>query len=186
MDNEQKPQEVSQPENVKSEKTTHVEKSSLQQWPANSLEEACLRRYGDRERFMVFFNPDRQNYFCQPRFIDYIFCGVAPEMNVVERAYGRGCLESWLMIQLADLNEWLSPQERFSTRQLEQAAGIIANQFAQLKISEFMYFMQRVKAGHYGHFYGHPDLLRLTAALQEFVKYKMRMTDIIERERKRK
>ena len=74
-----------------------------QRWPANSAEGLCVRRYGDRESFLKNFNPGRQNELCHPRYVDFIFCGVAPELGVVERAYGRPCLESWLMIQLADL-----------------------------------------------------------------------------------
>ena len=155
-----------------------------QRWPANSAEGLCLRRYGDRERFLRLFNPGRQNELCHPSHLEFIFCGVAPELGMVERVYGRQCLESWLMIQLADLQEYFPSQDRLSTQQLEQAAGLIANQFAMLKISEFMYFMQRVKAGHYGHFYGRMDLIRLTAALQDFVSFSARATTRIQNERK--
>lgn len=155
-----------------------------QRWPANSAEGLCLRRYGDRERFLRLFNPGRQNELCHPSHLEFIFCGVAPELGMVERVYGRQCLESWLMIQLADLQEYFPSQDRLSTQQLEQAAGLIANQFAMLKISEFMYFMQRVKAGHYGHFYGRMDLIRLTAALQDFVSFSARATTRIQNERR--
>lgn len=155
-----------------------------QRWPANSAEGLCLRRYGDRERFLRLFNPGRQNELCHPSHLEFIFCGVAPELGMVERVYGRQCLESWLMIQLADLQEYFPSQDRLSTQQLEQAAGLIANQFAMLKISEFMYFMQRVKAGHYGHFYGRMDLIRLTAALQDFVGFSARATTRIQNERR--
>lgn len=155
-----------------------------QRWPANSAEGLCLRRYGDRERFLRLFNPGRQNELCHPSHLEFIFCGVAPELGMVERVYGRQCLESWLMIQLADLQEYFPSQDRLSTQQLEQAAGLIANQFAMLKISEFMYFMQCVKAGHYGHFYGRMDLIRLTAALQDFVGFSARATTRIQNERR--
>ena len=155
-----------------------------QRWPANSAEGLCLRRYGGRESFLKIFNPGRQNELCHPNYVEYIFCGVAPELGMVERVYGRQCLESWIMIQLADLQEYFPSQERLSTQQLEQAAGLIANQFATLKISEFMYFMQRVKAGHYGHFYGRMDLIRLTAALQDFVGFSARCTTRIQNERR--
>ena len=185
MDNEQKSQEVSLPESAKNEKTTSVEKSSLQQWPANSRECQCLQLFGDREAFMIYFNPDRQVEYCQPFWLERIFCGSAPEFVLVWRVYGRGCLESWLMIQLDDLNSYLAPQDRMSTRQIEQAAGVIANQFFYLKVTEFMLFMQRLKAGFYGHFYGRPDLLRLTSALQEFLKYRENVVKAIEREKRR-
>ena len=155
-----------------------------QRWPANSAEGQYVRLYGDRESFLKLFNPGRQNELCHPRYVEYIFCGVAPELRVVERVYGRQCLESWIMIQLADLMEFFPSQERLTTQQLEQAAGLIANQFALLKISEFMYFMQRVKAGHYGHFYGRMDLIRLTTALQDFVVFSARTTTRIENQRR--
>ena len=155
-----------------------------QRWPANSAEGLCLRRYGDRERFLRLFNPGRQNELCHPSHLEFIFCGVAPELGMVERVYGRQCLESWLMIQLADLQEYFPSQERLTTQQLEQAAGLIANQFPLMKISEFMYFLQRVKAGHYGHFYGRMDLIRLTAALQDFVGFSARATTRIQNERR--
>ncbi|MCR5433402.1 MAG: hypothetical protein K6F20_03290 [Bacteroidaceae bacterium] len=155
-----------------------------QRWPANSAEGLCVRRYGDRESFLKNFNPGRQNELCHPRYVDFIFCGVAPELGVVERAYGRPCLESWLMIQLADLQEFFPSQERLTTQQLEQAAGLIANQFPLMKISEFMYFLQRVKAGHYGHFYGRLDLIHLTAALQDFQAFSARCTRRIQNERR--
>ncbi len=185
MDNKNlNPGETKAPSSVQSVNDRSDLATLKQQWPANSAEGLCLKRYGDREHFLKFFNPGMQNYFCQPRFYDYIFCGGAPELGVVERAYGRPCLESWLMIQLADLFEFFSSQDALTTQQLEQAAGLIANQFSRMKISEFMYFLQRVKAGCYGHFYGHPNLLHITVALQDFRNYADRCADAIERERK--
>ena len=131
MDNKNlNPGETKAPSSVQSVNDRSDLATLKQQWPANSAEGLCLKRYGDREHFLKFFNPGMQNYFCQPRFYDYIFCGGAPELGVVERAYGRPCLESWLMIQLADLFEFFSSQDALTTQQLEQAAGLIANQFS--------------------------------------------------------
>ena len=73
-----------------------------QRWPANSAEGLCVRRYGDRESFLKNFNPGRQNELCHPRYVDFIFCGVAPELS----RQGR------LMIQLASPARGSTPAGR--------------------------------------------------------------------------
>lgn len=59
-------------------------------------------------------------------------------------------------------------RDKITLHQLTNLAASIYNEYAYLKLSEFMLFFQRFKLGHYGRFYGAVDPIRITEALLEF------------------
>lgn len=130
------------------------------------LVDDCRRRYGDAAKFLEVFNPDAQALCTVDERRTY--CGSAPALSVVRAAYGTPVAKSWLYVQLNDLGEFAGVRDKMSTRQLEQLAEVILNQWYYLRVTEFMLFLQQYKAGRYGRFYGAVDAMAITESLGKF------------------
>ena len=140
----------------------------------------CIGRYKTGQDFMILFNPSRQFEFCKEK--DRCFTGLAPTLNVVDNAFGKGITESWLAIQIHDLSEYAGSREKLSTGQIDQIAKTVHLAFGFLKVTELMYFFFLFKSGKFGHFYGAVDGLVITESLREFLKFRILELDRIERE----
>lgn len=127
----------------------------------------CIKRYGDKAKFLVTFNPDIQ-YSCANN-LQQCFTGKAPILSVVSEAYGQDITESWLAIQLHDLSEFSGCKEKLTTEQIDKIAKVITTMFPYLKVTELAYFFLLFKSGRYGKFYGAVDGLVITEALQDFL-----------------
>ncbi len=95
--------------------------------------------------------------------------GNAPTLWQANNAYGRGTAEELLVYHLADLGEYTGVRDKMTTNQIRQMAELIAADYGYVKISEFMLFCRRMKAGRYGSFYGVVDPMVIMSALRTFI-----------------
>ena len=123
-----------------------------------------LRSHSDLESFMRVMNPDLQHACAQ--HVDRAYFGTAPTLLTLRRAYHDEAATIWMLPQLYDLCEYCGVKEKLDKRQMEQLARIIATEFSYLKVTEVMLFLQRLKAGCYGHFYGAIDPMVIVTALR--------------------
>ena len=119
-----------------------------------------------RRDFFLAFNPDRQQDICKNA--EQCYFGEYPTLGQI-KAYGENAPSVWLVAQLYDLSEYCGCKDKLSKRQYEQCAGVIAQEFSFLKVSEVMLFFHRFKSGRYGKFYGAVDPLTIGLALRNFL-----------------
>lgn len=126
------------------------------------------QKYGSRENFLVKLNPEAQ--ILAGRHPDRAFFGDAPSLAVMKKTYGENMPTMWLMPQILDLVVYSNSKGTLNENQARFLAEIIAQEYFFLKASELLLFFYRFKLGRYGHFYGVVDPMRITEALDEFVK----------------
>lgn len=112
-------------------------------------------RHSDLHSFMEAVNPDVQQAYGRDEQ-RAVLCD-APTMTVIEQAYGENAAAMWLTAQLTDLAVFAGVKGVLNDRQYMQLATMIVTEFGYLKATELMLFFYRLKAGHYGTFYGHID-----------------------------
>lgn len=127
-----------------------------------------LRVYGDRKMFLSKMNPDVQ--LVAARDPKRAFFGESPSLVILNKTYGDGFAASWLMPQIYDMVVYCNSKSTLSDQQAEFLAEAIANEYYFLKTSELLLFFYRFKLGRYGQFYGVVDPMRVTMALDEFLK----------------
>jgi hypothetical protein len=149
----------------KSVSTSSAPEISRSTSPRNSQ----LQRYSG-EQFLTAYNPDRQIGFVrQP---ERCVTGTAPKLWEVSKAYGPKVMETWVEIQLRDINEFAGNRDKLSTRQIEQLAKIVATDYYYLKVTEFILFCHKFKSGEYGRFYGAVDTITIMEALRSFCDWR--------------
>ena len=126
------------------------------------------KAYGDRDKFIMTFNPDVQQDICGDP--DVCFFGGAPTLGQLNTTYGSQTAAMWLVPQLYNLSEYCGCKEKLLGRPLEECASVIATEFYFLSVSELMLFFHRFKSGRYGRFYGSVDPLVITTSLHDFLK----------------
>lgn len=110
------------------------------------------------------------------------FMGDMPSLVTIDRAFGDGVAEAWLVVQLQDLSEFSGVKDKISRRQLDQLSQIIRDKYYYLKVSELALFFYEFKAGAYGSFYGSVDPIRITESLNMFMAHRSSMIDRYDRE----
>jgi hypothetical protein len=88
-------------------------------------------------------------------------------VSILDAAYGPGSSASWLAEHIGELNTF-SGSKNMDNGQVKNLALMIATEYRDLKISEFMLFFYRFKCGHFGKFYGKVDPMVITCALKDF------------------
>ena len=133
-------------------------------------------KFGDSERFLISFNPDKQadyvaNYFRR------CFVGEAPELARVKITYGENICKLWLTVQLTELNSFCGMKSNPDISQINSLASVIMTNYYFLKVTEIMVFLQKFKAGNYGSFYGTFDPIIITTALKKFIEERSYLID---------
>lgn len=128
-------------------------------------------RFGNSETLLAAFNPSQQIRFC--RDVDRCHFGNAPTLGMVRAAYGDNVSEVWLQIQLNDLSEFAGCREKIKPHQINELAGMIAEDYGHYRLTEFMLFFQRFKSCRYGRFYGAVDPMVILQALADFDRERM-------------
>ena len=131
-----------------------------------SQKTALMNKYGNRRDFLTAFNPDKQGEICKDK--DGCFFGEYPTLAQL-RAYGDSTPSVWLITQLYNLSEYCGCKDKLTSRQYEECASLIEQEFSFLKVSEVMLFFRRFKMGRYGKFYGAVDPLTIGIALRSFL-----------------
>lgn len=127
-----------------------------------------VKAYGERENFLVTFNPDLQRKVCA--HTDVCFFGGAPTLGLLNTTYGEQTAAMWLVPQLYNLSEFCGCRDKMTDNQLKECASVIATEFGYLSVTELMLFFHRFKSGRYGRFYGSVDPLVITTSLRDFLK----------------
>ena len=94
--------------------------------------------------------------------------GDYPTLTDIDIAYGKGFATEWLLPHIARLSMFAGAKN-IGICQEKELAGIIANEYPFLKITEILLFFYRFRTGRYGRFYGTVDPLAITCALRDFI-----------------
>lgn len=118
------------------------------------------------ETLLLSANPARQADVCADR--ERCLFGPYPTLSQLRRRYGRNAPEAWLIPQLNDLGEFCGCRDKTTPAQTRELAGLIAEEYADMKVSELMWFFRQFKKAAYGRLYGTLDPLTLMDALRRF------------------
>lgn len=120
------------------------------------------------EDFFQEFSPNVQDDVCED--VKDCYMGNYPTLFDVKTVYSdvQNAASAWLVTQICDLGEYCGVRDKMNERQYVQLSNIIAREYSHYKVSEFMLFCNRFKAGHYGEFYGNIDPMKITNALRQF------------------
>ena len=145
---------------------------------------ALLSSHSSLQSFMQVMNPELQ---CEcARHVERAHFGTAPTLITLRCAYCDEAATMWMVPQLYDLGEYCGVKEKLDEHQLTQLARIIIQEFGFLKVTEVMLFLHRLKAGHYGRFYGAIDPMAIVMALrQDFMRERAAAIDEHERAQQR-
>ena len=127
--------------------------------------------FGAVENFMVRFNPSAQKKLMRAK-AGYVDCKKYnfPTIEQLITIYGDQAIETWISIQINDLNNFCGVKQKMTTTQIEDVATIIQYKYGILNISEINLFLLKFKAGEFGQFYGVVDPIVITTALGEFMR----------------
>lgn len=124
-----------------------------------------LAKYGDRESFMMMFNPDRQAVIS--RNPQDCYFGDYPTLYELKQ-YGENTPVIWLIPQLYNLSEFCNCKDKLTSDIISNCADMIVNEFGYMKVSELLLFFYRLKFGSFGHFYGSIDPMMILSSLKIF------------------
>lgn len=108
--------------------------------------------------------------------------GDAPSIATLKQTYPEEQINGWMMAHLMDLYKFAGVKEKPDIRQIMNLAAIIQTEYYYFKASEILLFFHRMKAGHYGTFFGVVDPMIITNALIQFKAYRKLEIDRYERE----
>ena len=155
---------------------------SLPKQPTTAAALACEQRYGPAAHFLTTFSPSLQTAcIAHP---ERTFGGTAPALSVVSAAYGRNVAKMWLSIQLNNLSEFTGVKDKLTEVQIDELSDLILAQYWYLNVAEVMYYLQQVKAGRYGRFYGAVDAMAITTGLLKFLDERRKEIDRLETRRR--
>ena len=150
---------------------------------ANATQEVAtiISTYESEDKFLSIFSPSKQVAFT--RDLERTFCGKAPTLALVAKAFGCGARDNWLDIQLTELAAFSGCKDKLTEHQVQSLIDIIAEEYSFLKVTELMFFFHKFKAGEYGKFYGAVDPLTITCALKDFCDDRRTILSRIEKRR---
>ena len=138
---------------------------------------SLLSSHSDLQSFMAVMNPEMQHACAAHE--QRAFFGTAPSLLTLRCAYHDDAATMWMLPQLYDLGEYCGCKEKLDKDQMTELARIIIQEFGFLKVTEIMLFLNRLKAGRYGRFYGAMDPMMIMTALRcDFMRER---SDAIER-----
>lgn len=157
---------------------------SLMEATIESLNETVLQKYGRvGADILNTYNSDFlfRKELTERECIEGSYPTIAQLNSQFDKRFG----PAWLMAHLHDLSEYCGCKEKLSGHALQQCAAMISMEYYYLKVTEFMLFFHRFKAGRYGRFYGSVDPLVITTALMDFVKERNIACNRYDEERKK-
>lgn len=116
------------------------------------------------------YSPDKQITLCTDEKMAIL--DDSPTLTDLKLVYGKNTAVMFLIPQLLNISEFCGAKEKFTDRQIEETAHLIAANYPWLKVLEIMTFCKKFKMGHYGRFYGSVDPMVITSALLEFLEYR--------------
>ena len=126
--------------------------------------------HGDAKEFALRFNPDIQ-VSCALN-LERSLTGNAPTLRQLEYAYGVKGIRAWFSIQFENLNKFVGVANKMTVEQMQMLADIFIVKVPYLKASEILVFFHKFKSGDLGELYGSVDPLKISTALNEFLKWR--------------
>jgi hypothetical protein len=108
-----------------------------------------------------------------------------PALVDVKNTYGEQTAYQWLLVQLLSLNNYTGVNNGMTDAQVSELAYLILGNYYYLNLAEIMQFIAKFKLGIYGQFYGTVDPLKITSAMQTYIKERTASIDTKEREMER-
>lgn len=137
-----------------------------------------LKKYQTPDKFCEAYNPDVQHALIKRNYaISTLVFKDVPTLECLQEAYGFNTPVEWLILQLGTLNDFVETKIKMTKAQFRELAVLIICNYSYLNAAEIMFFIARFKAGMYGSFYGAIDPLKITSALQEYVKQRKRSVE---------
>ena len=119
---------------------------------------------------------------CQAGNIRRCFCGRAPEIADLLKAYTDDEVNSWLLIHLMSIYEFSNLPEKPSEGQLAELCMQIKTSYSFLNAAEFLLFCCRFKGGKHGRFFGVVDPMAIMTGLNDFLEYRREHLEMYARE----
>lgn len=138
--------------------------------------------YRSEDNFLAMFNPSKQVEYT--RDLPRAFCGKAPTLGLLAKAFGSNARDNWLDIQITELAAFSGCKDKLTDHQIQSLIDIIGEEYGYLKVTELMYFFRKFKSGAYGKFYGSVDPLTITCALRDFCDDRRAILEKIDQEEK--
>lgn len=113
------------------------------------------------------FLPANQHKHAELR--ERCFTGMAPTLSEMDALYNTKVSISWLVTQLAYLNEMVGNRYKMNEAQLDCTANDIAANYYWLKISELQLFFYQFRLGKYEQFFGAVDPQAIMRSLKVFL-----------------
>lgn len=129
-----------------------------------------LSKYGDRVTFLNGYSPDKQVVMCVDDRAAIL--AESPTLTDLKIVYGKNTAVMFLIPQLLNISEFCGAKDKFTDRQIEETAQLIAVTYPWLKVLEVMTFCKQFKMGAYGRFYGTVDPMVITCAIKDFLLYR--------------
>lgn len=117
--------------------------------------------------------------------VDCVECQ-SPSLAVMRKNFGEEIVESFVMVAIFDLSEFVGCKEKITEFQAEQTAQMILGEYYYLKVTEIMLFFYWMKSGRYGDFYGVVDGQKILGAIIRFLRDRQEILAKIEREKEKK
>ena len=140
-----------------------------QVWLSKRKDE-IIALHGDAKEFALRFNPDIQ-VSCALN-LEKSLTGNAPTLRQLEYAYGVKGIRAWFSIQFENLNKFVGVANKMTVEQMQMLADIFIVKVPYLKASEILLFFYKFKSGDLGDLYGSVDPLKISTALNEFLKWR--------------
>lgn len=158
--------------------------SSPKSQPPTNPKAIALRSQLSANAFLQRYNPDKQTSICSDR--KAAVASDSPSLGIVRQAYGDDIAESWLQIQIHDIEEFLGVRAELSIRQRDMLSAILLNEYGYLKVSEFMLFFYKLKLGEYCRFYGNSiNPSDIISSVKTFLAERSEWLDAIDKEQQR-
>ena len=119
---------------------------------------------------------------CQAGNIRRCFCGRAPKIADLLKAYTDDEVNSWLLIHLMSIYEFSNLPEKPSEGQLAELCMQIKTSYSFLNAAEFLLFCCRFKGGKHGRFFGVVDPMAIMTGLNDFLEYRREHLEMYARE----
>lgn len=122
-------------------------------------------------------------HFCKPdapiqrQHYEPLVTGDYPTLLEINSAYGGQESARIVFALLTNFALYCGGKEILSEGQRMQCANIIVETYPWLKITEIIIFFHKMKAGHYGRFYGNQDPTLITEALTSFLEWRRGIYD---------
>ena len=141
-----------------------------------------VQQYGRAANFVATYNIPMEYKCCQAGNIRRCFCGRAPKIADLLKAYTDDEVNSWLLIHLMSIYEFSNLPEKPSEGQLAELCMQIKTSYSFLNAAEFLLFCCRFKGGKHGRFFGVVDPMAIMTGLNDFLEYRREHLEMYARE----